>query len=53
MADDAKTTAQQAILEGIAKAAEELEKHSGPAQASGLKELAEAYAWVTFPSQPH
>ncbi len=56
MADETPNLREQAkaaIYEGIVEAAAELKKHNGNTQAAGMRELAEAYAWVTYPNQPH
>ncbi|MGW4932836.1 hypothetical protein ACWEQH_07560 [Streptomyces sp. NPDC004166] len=51
-ADEAKDTARLALFQAITKTANELSKHGGD-NASALKDLAEAYAWLSNTSQPH
>ncbi|MGW1463865.1 hypothetical protein ACWCPT_05855 [Streptomyces sp. NPDC002308] len=50
----AQDEAQNAILTKIKEAAESIDQSRGPQYASAvLKDLAEAYAWATYPGQPH
>ncbi|GGQ48662.1 hypothetical protein [Streptomyces asoensis] len=57
MADEQPVTSTemaQAIAEAIMKQAAKLaEVPDSPAAAAGLKDLAEAYAWLKYPSKPH
>lgn len=47
---DVKSVLYTAIIEATA----DLRENAGAAaQAEGLKNLAEAFAWVTYPNQPH
>ncbi|WP_181383526.1 hypothetical protein [Streptomyces sp. NWU339] len=48
----AAAEAKAAIYKAIAKSAVELEQHPGSAP-EGLKNLAEAYAWLTYPNNSH
>ncbi|MGW2379287.1 hypothetical protein [Streptomyces sp. NPDC001658] len=42
------------LYTAITEAVSDLRKNSGAAaQAEGLKNLAEAYAWLTYPNQSH
>ncbi|MFJ3794956.1 hypothetical protein ACIPSJ_01570 [Streptomyces sp. NPDC090088] len=54
MGDDAQQEAREALYKAIPAAIEELRDAAGAeGQARGLKDLAEAYAWLTIPNQPH
>ncbi|RLV66327.1 hypothetical protein STAN_1848 [Streptomyces sp. CBMAI 2042] len=49
-----KAQAQEAIYKEILENAKALEPYRGSGNTSkALLELAEAYAWVTHPAQPH
>jgi hypothetical protein len=50
----AKNEAREALYKAITEAVADLRKNgSVTAQSEGLKNLAEAYAWVTSAAQPH
>lgn len=50
----AKSQAQEVLFSAIAEAVAELKDTATPtAQAEALRNLAEAYAWLANPSQPH
>jgi hypothetical protein len=51
--DAAKDEAREAILASIKKQAIDLNEHHAVSASEGLRNLAEAYAWVTSPAQPH
>ncbi|WP_069773050.1 hypothetical protein [Streptomyces sp. LUP30] len=57
MADQKPTPSAEVkavLYAAITDAVSDLRKNAGAAaQAEGLKNLAEAYAWVTYPNQPH
>ncbi|MFD8970516.1 hypothetical protein ACFV0C_36940 [Streptomyces sp. NPDC059568] len=44
---------RDAILDGIAEAVEESKNLVPNSRATALKDLAEAYAWVSSPGHPH
>lgn len=50
---DASNAATLALLKNIEQAAEETNDLTASARAEALKELAEAYAWVTSPNNTH
>lgn len=45
--------AREALLKGITEGTKTVHKLSSSGQASALKDLAEAYAWVINPDNPH
>ncbi|MFF7966742.1 hypothetical protein ACFZC3_15420 [Streptomyces sp. NPDC007903] len=45
--------ARTALFQAITEAAEAAKEYRGTARAESLKNLAEAYAWVSSPAQPH
>ncbi|NUK22048.1 hypothetical protein [Streptomyces lunaelactis] len=58
MSDEAQSrnpqdVAREALLKRIGQAAEDTTKVGASAQAEALKNLAEAYAFVVSPAQPH
>lgn len=55
MPDQTSSAEVKAVLyTAITEAVIDLRKNAGAAaQAEGLKNLAEAYAWLTYPNQPH
>lgn len=49
-----KAQAQEAVYAAIINQAKSIKQSSGQeSAASALKNLAEAYAWVSHPTQPH
>ncbi|MEU9400579.1 hypothetical protein [Streptomyces sp. NPDC048242] len=51
---DSAQEAREALFKAIPSAIKELrESSSAEGEARGLKDLAEAYAWLTIPNQPH
>jgi len=51
---DARSEAESALFSAIAKQAKAFEgEAASEAKASAIKQLAEAYAWLAQPGQPH
>lgn len=51
--ESAKSEARAALYKTITATAEELESFPAPTAAEALKHLAEAFAFVSYPNQPH